>query len=250
MLRCCVTICCLCAMNLLAGCASGPNKIDPYENTNRSIYNFNEGVDRVVLKPLADGYVKFIPKPARIGLGNAFDNLVYGNVIVNDFLQGKAPQGFGDFGRMAVNSTIGIGGILDVATPLGLPAHQEDFGITLGKWGAGAGPYLVLPILGPSTERDVPGLGVEIAANPLTWIYVPWYASVPLGGADLVDLRSRGEGLVQFRNEAALDPYVFTRDAYLQYRQNLIHEGNVAPDQSLYDEDTTQPATQPASGGK
>jgi phospholipid-binding lipoprotein MlaA len=245
-----IIICSLCTLTLLTGCASGPNPIDPYENTNRSIYNFNEGVDRVALKPLADGYVKFIPQLIRASIGNGFDNLAYGNVIANDVLQGKFPQGLGDLGRMAMNSTVGIGGLFDMASTVGLDEHENDFGITLGKWGVKPGPYLVLPILGPSTGRDVPDIGSEIVTNPLTWIYVPVAASIPLGVTDVTDKRSRGEVLAQFRNQAALDPYVFTRDAYLKYRDRQINEGKSAPDQSLYDEDASQPATQPGGNAK
>ena len=111
-------------------------------------------------------YVKVIPKPIRSGIGNGFDNLIYFNVVFNDFLQAKWGQGLGDFGRMAANSTIGIGGIFDVATRWGLPSHDNDFGITLGKWGLGPGPYLVLPLLGPSSLRDAPGLAMEYAGHP------------------------------------------------------------------------------------
>jgi len=238
---------CLSAASLLGGCAAGPNPIDPYEKTNRSLYNFNEGLDRFVLKPMADFYVGVFPRPIRIGLGNAFDNLVYGNVIFNDFLQGKWGQGWGDFGRFAVNSTVGIGGIFDVATGWHLPAHENDFGITLAKWGAKPGAYLVLPLFGPSSVRDAPGLGVKVLTNPITWIAAPWAATIPLAVSDIVDLRSRGGVLVNFRNEAALDPYVFTRDAYLQYRANVTHQAATQPDESLYDVDDTTAATAPAT---
>jgi phospholipid-binding lipoprotein MlaA len=243
-------ICGIFAMALLAGCASDPKNIDPYEKTNRFMYSVNEGLDRYALKPLADGYVKFVPKPVRTGLGDAFQNLDYFNVIFNDYLQGNGKQGWSDVRRMALNSTIGIGGILDVATPWGLPSHDNDFGITLGKAGSTSGPYLVLPFFGPSTLRDAPGIGVEIVTNPITWLCAPWYATVPLGVTDAVDARSRYDSVVRFRNEAALDPYVFTRNAYLQYREGQIREGKPPPassDQDLYDVDdsTAQPTTQP-----
>lgn len=237
------------ALCLMAGCAAGPNKADPYEKTNRSIYNFNEGLDKVALKPLSNLYVAVFPKPLRTILGNAFDNLVYGNVILNDFLQGKSQQGFGDLGRMAANSTVGIGGLFDVATGWKLPAHENDFGITLAKWGAKPGPYLVLPLFGPSTARDAPGLGVEYLTDPLTWICAPWAAIIPLDVTDLVDARTRGDFLARFRNEAALDPYVFTREGYLQYREHQINPGRPTTDESLYDldedEGTTQATTKP-----
>jgi phospholipid-binding lipoprotein MlaA len=237
------------AVNFCAGCAQGPNPADPWEQTNRGIYNFNEGLDRVALKPLANGYVKVIPKPIRTGIGNGFDNLDYFNVVFNDILQTKWSQGLGDLGRMAVNSTIGIGGIFDVATPWSLPAHQNDFGITLRKWGAGPGPYLVLPLFGPSTLTDAPGIGVKYLATPTTWLNLPLYITAPLYVTDTVDLRSRFDSVVRFRNESAIDPYVFTREAYLQYRVQQVNEGKPARGPSLYDEDedTGPAATQPAS---
>jgi phospholipid-binding lipoprotein MlaA len=234
---------------LCGGCAAGPNKADPWEKTNRGIYNFNEGLDRVVLKPVADGYVKVIPKPIRNGIGNGFDNLIYFNVVFCDLLEAKWGQGLGDFGRFAINSTVGIGGIFDPATPWGLPAHENDFGVVLGKWGCGPGPYLVLPLLGPSTLRDAPAYGVEYAATPTTYLCLPIGLTLPLGTLDVVDLRSRSDILVRFRSQTALDPYVFTREAYLQYREAKIREGKPATDQSVYDEDmdTTAGTTQPAT---
>lgn len=245
------------AASLCGGCASGAHNPDPWQKTNRFFYNLNDGIDRVALKPAADAYTKVIPKPIRTGIGNGFDNLTYFNVILNDVLQAKWNQGLGDAGRMAANSTIGIAGIFDVATPWGLPAHQNDFGITLGKWGAGPGPYLVLPLFGPSTVRDAPGIAVEYFATPTTYIYLPLAVTFPLGATFLVDERSRADFLVRFRNETALDPYVFTRNAYLQYRDARIHEGKpAAPDESIYDTDmdtgpatsraTTQPESKPA----
>jgi len=237
------------AMSLCGGCAAGPDKADPWEKTNRFFYNFNEQLDRVALKPAADVYVKVVPTPIRNAIGNGFDNLVYFNVVFNDFLQGKCRQGFGDFGRFAINSTIGLGGILDVATPWKLPAHENDFGITLGKWGVGPGPYLVVPFYGPYSLRDVTGPVVKDLADPTTWLYLPWQISLPLEATDVVDDRSRYDTIVKFRNEAAIDPYVFTREAYLQYRASRVNEGKATVEQNFYDEDvdTTPPTTQPAS---
>jgi phospholipid-binding lipoprotein MlaA len=236
------------ACMLCTGCAVGPNKADPFEKTNRAMYNFNEGLDRYALKPAADGYVKVIPKPIRTGIGNGFDNLVYFNVIANDFLQGKGHQGLGDAGRMAVNSTIGIAGFFDVATGWKLPPHENDLGITLRKWGAGPGPYLVLPLFGPSTLTDTSGLAGKYLANPTTWLDLPWGIWIPLYVVDTVDLRSRFDSVVKFRNETALDPYIFTREAYLQYRSSAARDGAPATGQSIYDEeDEAVPATQPAA---
>jgi phospholipid-binding lipoprotein MlaA len=236
------------ATSLCSGCAAGPNKADPWEKTNRATYNFNEGLDRYALKPLADGYKKIIPQPIRTGIGNGFDNLIYFNVVANDFLQGKGTQGLDDAGRMAVNSTIGIAGIFDVATPWRMPAHENDFGITLRKWGAGPGPYVVLPLFGPSTTTDAPGIGVKYLATPTTWLSLPWGITIPLYLVDTVDARSRLDSIMRFRNEAAVDPYVFTREAYLQYRLGQARDGRPATGPSIYDEGDDEmptPATKP-----
>ncbi|HWE01990.1 MAG TPA: VacJ family lipoprotein [Tepidisphaeraceae bacterium] len=237
---------------LSCGCAANRHDPDPFKSTNREIYKFNEGIDRVALKPAADAYVKYIPKPIRTGLGNGFDNITYFNVIANDVLQAKWRQGLSDTGRMAANSTIGVAGIFDVASGWGLPAHENDFGVTLGKWGVGPGPYLVLPLLGPSTVRDAPRYVVEYFATPTTYLWLPYSITVPLDAVFLVDERSRADIIVRFRNDTAIDPYVFTRNAYLQYREARIHEFKPAatPDQSLYDLDTdsgppTKPSTKP-----
>jgi len=239
---------------MLTGCAADHGNIDPWEKTNRAFYNFDDGLDRVLLKPMADVYVKVIPQPIRTGLGNGFDNLAYGNVILNDFLQGKLQQGLNDTGRMAVNSTIGIAGFFDVESRWGMHSHENDFGITLGKWGVKPGPYLVLPLLGPMTLRDTPGIVVASVTNPVTWVNPPIGVTVSMGTVRAMDLRSRYDSALRFRNAAAVDPYVFTRTGYLQYRKNLIHEGKKPVDQSLYDEDpdaapATVPATTRASSG-
>jgi phospholipid-binding lipoprotein MlaA len=235
------------SLMMLGGCASNGN-VDPWEKTNRFFYNFDEGLDRTVLKPVSDAYVKVVPEPIRTGFGNGFNNLGYADVILNDFLQAKWKQGFGDAGRMAVNSTIGIAGFFDPASKWGLVAHDNDFGITLGKWGVKSGPYLVLPLLGPSSLRDVTGFGTAYVTNPLTWVNPPLYVTLPLYTVDVIDKRSRVESVLRFRSTAAIDPYVFTRDAYLQYRENRIHEGTKPVDQSIYEEEPeTSPSTAPAT---
>jgi len=245
-----IAVATLLATSLCGGCANNPHDPDPCKSVNRFFYNVNEGVDRVALKPAADVYTKVIPKPIRTGLGNGFDNLVYFNVVANDLFQAQWNQGLGDAGRMAANSTIGIAGIFDVATGWGLPAHDNDFGITLGKWGVAPGPYLVLPLFGPSTLRDATRWLVEYAATPTTYLCLPYKITIPLGAVDLIDARSRYDIVLRFRNDTALDPYVFTRDAYLQYREGRIHEGKpaAAPDQSIYDVDAdTGPTTAPTT---
>lgn len=238
------SLCVVCAWIALAGCASSRANPDPFEGFNRGVYEFNEGVDRVLLKPATDLYEHVIPEPLREGVGNGFANLGYANVILNDFLQGQWEQGWQDVGRMALNSTLGIGGIFDVATELGLPANRNDFGVTLGRWGVEPGPYLVLPLLGPSSGRDVFGHGTAIVTNPIFWLSPPLTVTLPLGSVRAIDARSRLEGAFRFRDEAAIDPYIFTREAYLQYRRNLIRrdepeeEDNFDDwDEDLYEED-------------
>ena len=241
------------AMIVLNGCAGSRRNIDPWEKTNRFFYRFDDDLDRVLLKPAGDFYVKVVPPPIRTGLGNGFDNLGYLNVILNDLLQAKWKQGLSDAGRMAVNSTIGVAGFFDVASRWGLLAHENDFGITLGKWGAEPGPYLVLPLFGPSTFRDAPGILVASLTDPVTWVSPPLYVTIPLGTVNAMDARSRVESALRFRNTAAIDPYVFTRNGYLQYRDHLIHEDRKGVDPSLYEEEpdrapaTAPAATQPAS---
>ena len=153
---------------------------------------------------------------------------------------------------MAANSTIGVAGILDVATRWGWVAHENDFGITLGKWGVGPGPYLVLPLFGPSTLRDGTGYVVEYYVTPTTYLDLPLKVTLPLEVTQAIDARARAEILARFRNDVALDPYVFTREAYLQYREARIREGKPAatsPGPSIYDtdEDTVPTTTVPAT---
>ncbi len=234
----------------LGGCANDPKNIDPWEKTNRFFYSFNDNLDHYALKPLADGYVKIIPKPVRTCIGNGYDNLQYGDVILNDFLQGQWQQGWSDAGRMGVNTTVGIAGIFDVATRWNLPSHDNDFGMTLGKWGADAGPYLVLPLFGPSCVRDAPDIGVGILTNPVTWIDPPWYVTIPLFALQAVDSRSRLDREVRFRDQAAIDPYAFTRHAYLEYRRAKISGSEAPANQDMYEDEsgpTTAPATQPST---
>src|SRR2546421_3151388 len=239
------------------GCAQHPKNPDPFEKCNRFFYKVNDGLDKVLLKPASDVYTKVIPRPVRHGLGNFFDNLGYGNVILNDFLQGHIKDGFGSAGRMAVNSTVGVAGVFDVATKWKLPAHSNDFGITLGKWGAGPGPYLVLPLYGPSTFRDVPRIPVGMYTNVLHYVNLPDTVSIPMDVLNVAEDRSRAEGAIKFRDEAAIDPYIFMREAYLQFRRIKIYGAGRTPPTmgpGVYDEEegptkkaTTRPTTEPGA---
>jgi phospholipid-binding lipoprotein MlaA len=235
-------------LGLVSGCSSAgnsrprPHNIDPLQKVNRLFYNFNDALDRHLLKPTAGIYEKIIPELIRKGIGNGFDNLGYLNVALNDFLQAKWGQGLSDTGRFAVNTTFGIAGIFDVATRWGLPEHYNSAGVTMGKWGFGPGPYLVLPLLGPYTLRDVPNIGTAMVTNPLFWIQPGCEVTLPLGIFATIDARSRSDFMFRFRSEAALDPYVFTRDAYIQYREAQIHEGKRPVEPGLYDDEESAPA--------
>ncbi|AMK77861.1 MULTISPECIES: VacJ family lipoprotein [Methylomonas] len=191
---------------------------DPYEGFNRSMYGFNMGLDKHLLKPIANGYKTVTPNFMQTGVSNFFTNLKGINVVLNDFLQGKFEQGASDTGRFLTNSTVGLLGLFDVASDLGLQGNVEDFGQTLAVWGVDQGPYLVLPVLGPTTVRDGAAIVVDKAANPGT--YVPG-----TGIVEGINDRANAEGALNFIDEAALDPYVFTRESFLQYRKNLINDG-------------------------
>lgn len=198
--------------------AARPSPVDPYENLNRSIYGFNMGLDKYLLKPVADGYKFITPNFMQTGVTNFFRNLKGINVVLNDVLQGKFEQSASDTGRFLANSTIGLLGLFDVASEFGLAYNEEDFGQTLAVWGVDQGPYLVLPIMGPTTLRDGAAVVVDKAANPGTYV-------VGTGIVEGISDRANAEGALNFINEAALDPYVFMRESFLQYRQNLVNDG-------------------------
>ena len=221
----------LAALCFLGGCASTPNGDpgDPYEATNRKIYNFNDSIDRNVLQPVARGYVNVTPKPVRSGLTNFFDNVGSLNIIMNDLLQGKAGQFFSDSGRFVVNSTLGLGGLFDPAKEMGLEAHDEDLGQTFGVWGAGEGAYLNIPLAGPSSFRDAPGFVSAMLLNPLT--YLNPIITVPLNVVNAVNLRANLLEATNIRDQAALDPYTFVREAYRQQREFKIYDGNPPGDE-------------------
>ncbi len=229
------------AFALLTGCAATQSADpevpdnDPFESVNRPIYRANDFIDRRIAKPVTEAYVSYTPQPVQNSVSNFFDNVVYPNVILNDFLQGKGTQGLEDLGRFLVNTTFGFLGVWDMATPLGLEAHDEDFGQTLGVWGMDESIYLVLPFIGPSTVRDVPNLGVSTVTNILFYVPSPYVVPVALLG--FIDLRARLNEAVTFRDETAVEPYLFTREAYLQHRKFLIYDGNPPIDDDLYLDD-------------
>lgn len=219
-----------------AGCASAPGRThgdDPWEGFNRGVYKFNDTLDRAALKPVAKGYKAVTPDWFRSGVGNFFANLSYPTTIINEFLQGKGVLGLKGTGRFLLNSTIGVGGILDVATPIGLLASDEDFGQTLAVWGVGSGPYLMLPFLGPSSLRDAPSRAVEYFTSPLTYADIPSEAEWGLRGLDIVHSRAALLPL-DATLQRTFDPYAFIRDAWVQQREFAIYDGN-PPAETLED---------------
>ncbi|RMX04191.1 VacJ family lipoprotein [Corticibacter populi] len=210
---------------MLAGCAStgpqgqafGQDPRDPLESFNRSMYSFNDGLDRAILRPVATGYQKAVPSPVRTGVGNFFGNLGDAWSFVNNVLQFKGEASMSSFFRVAVNSTFGLGGLLDVATEMRLERYKTDFGMTLGHWGVPSGPYLVLPFWGSSSIRDAAALPVDAYGNPLFHLN-PDSHRYALYGLRLVDARARLLRASDMLDQAALDPYVMTRDLYLSSR--------------------------------
>jgi phospholipid-binding lipoprotein MlaA len=229
-----------------AGCASTPGRThdeDPWQGFNRGVYKFNDAIDRAALKPVAKGYRKITPRWIRTGVGNFFSNLSYPATFVNQFLQGKPGLGFKDTGRFLVNTTIGIGGLLDVATKMGLEAHDEDFGQTLAVWGVGSGPFLNLPFLGPSSLRDTPSRAVDYFLGPLEYVEIPWETEWGLRAIDLVHTRSELLPL-DATLQKAYDPYAFIRDAWVQQREFAIFDGNPPPETLEEDFSDEEPAAE------
>jgi phospholipid-binding lipoprotein MlaA len=211
----------------LQACATvaHPDARDPLESFNRSMFGFNEKVDAAVIKPVAKGYRAVTPEWLRKGVGNFFNNLEDMWSAVNNGLQGRG-QEFGDsMGRVMINSTVGLLGVLDVASDLNIERHTADFGLTMGRWGVPAGPYVVLPIWGPRTLREVAGMPVDLYGEPLYSIGGPdehlWLPVV-----DVVDLRARYLNASEVLEGASLDSYTFRRDAYFQRQRNILYDGN------------------------
>jgi phospholipid-binding lipoprotein MlaA len=205
----------------LAGCATGPNPRDPYEKFNRQVFAFNDAVDRVALKPAATAYKQVLPTFVQTGVSNFFGNLSDLWSAVNNLLQGKGQDGMSDFMRFSVNSTLGMGGVLDIGSEAGLHKHNEDLGQTLGAWGVQSGPYLMLPLLGPSTVRDTVAIPVDIYADPWAYVYPVTVRNVGIA-VRAVDQRAAVLDASNLMEEAALDRYEFIRDGFLQRRQSRI----------------------------
>nr|WP_315399943.1 VacJ family lipoprotein [uncultured Duganella sp.] len=226
---------------MLAGCA-GPNPRDPYEGYNRAVFNFNDKVDTYALKPVATVYRDVTPSFVQTGVGNFFGNLGDAWTAVNNLLQGKGEAGMSDITRFALNSTLGILGLFDIASEAGLQKHKEDFGQTLGTWGVSSGPYLMLPLLGPSTVRDTVALPADFAGN--IWRYKDPVHVRNIGtGVNLVDTRASLLDATSMLEDAALDRYEFIRDGYMQRRESQIHpDGNPDKKPDPADEQGAPPA--------
>jgi phospholipid-binding lipoprotein MlaA len=214
------------AAGLAAGCAHTPpyEPADPLERVNRAVFKFNQTADKYVVRPVASAYVEVTPSPLRRGIGNFFSNLTYPIVILNDVLQGKFRQGAQDTGRLVLNSTAGLLGFFDVATRAGWERNDEDFGQTLGRWGVGPGWYLMLPLLGPSNNRDFVGRFADAyTGDPRR--YMDTLPAYGLAAGEAVHIRSELLRSDQFL-EQQLDPYVALRTAYLENRLNRVFDGN------------------------
>jgi phospholipid-binding lipoprotein MlaA len=221
---------------LLGGCATAPDADprDPWEGFNRGVYRFNEVVDEAVAKPVATAYRDVVHAEIRDRVRNFFANIGDVFIGVNNVLQGKFRESFDDFARVTFNSTLGLLGIHDVASDMGIEKHNEDFGQTFGWWGAGQGPYLVLPILGSSTVRDGLGLALDMYTDPLGEVR-PIDARNSLVVLRLTGARADLLEASRILEQAALDKYVFQRDAYLQRRRSLVYDGR--PPRERYEDD-------------
>jgi len=213
------------AAAVLAGCATSGNPKDPIEGFNRAMFSINEAADQAVLKPVAKAYDAVMPVPVRTGVSNFFGNIDDLFIGVNNLLQGKPADAISDWGRVLVNSTIGIFGLIDVASQMGMEKNDEDFGQTFGRWGVDEGAYVFIPFYGPRTVRDTVGLIVDVSVDPVANIDDD-STRYTLRALRVIDRRADLLPADKVIEEAALDKYAYVRDAYLQRRLSLIHDGN------------------------
>lgn len=225
----------------LVGCAAVPveqrHPDDPFERYNRAVFAFNDGVDRALIKPVAVGY-RSLPAPVQTGVGNFFGNLDDVRAALNNLLQGKPGPAVSDVMRVAINSTFGLGGLIDLASPMGLVRHNEDFGQTLGYWGTPSGPYLMLPLLGPSTVRDAPARVVDMRTHPFSLGLLDEYSRAQTGLTALNVVQIRAAVLPTEEAILAMgdDRYALLRDAWLQRRAFLVRDGQEGSDEFWRDE--------------
>lgn len=218
----------LCAVLFLMGCAQKQQvkkDPDPWEDFNRKVFYFNSGFDRYFMKPFAVGYKAVTPPPVESGVSNFYANLSDFRTAFNNFIQFKFADGFSDTGRFFVNSTVGIVGLVDVASKMGMKKHNEDFGQTLGRWGVPSGPYVMLPFLGPSTARDGPALIVDYYTAPQTYFVDVVALRNSLWALDFINRRAELISLDVVLQDVAYDKYDLLRDAYLTRREYLVTDG-------------------------
>jgi phospholipid-binding lipoprotein MlaA len=228
--------------SVFSGCATAPGRTtndDPWNGFNRGVHKFNDGLDRAVLKPTAKGYKKVTPSWLRTGIGNVFANVGYPITMVNQLLQGKPKMFARDTARFVTNTVFGIGGIFDVADKVGLPANDEDFGQTLATWGVSSGPYLVLPLLGPSTARDAPGKVADYFMSPMRNVDVE--PAVEWGAKALEIIDDRASLLSSEATlDSAYDKYGVMRDAWTQRREYQVFDGD-PPEEKIEEFEDTEP---------
>ncbi len=233
----------------LSGCATTTNPRDPFEPFNRAMFELNDTIDRTALKPSAEVYRDVTPGFVQTGVSNFFGNLGDVWTAINNLLQGRVENGMSDIMRVSINTVLGFGGILDIASEGGLPKHRADFGQTLGKWGVESGPYVVLPFFGSSTVRDSIATPVDLLGDP--WGYkdpVRWRNTGRV--VRLVDRRATLLDASNLLEEAALDRYEFVRDAYLQRRRSQIRSDGASPRSSYEDEALDEQGEAAEPGGK
>lgn len=220
------------ALTVLLGACSTPSpeslaQNDPWERTNRDIFDFNLSMDRAILRPVARGYRDVVPEFAREGVHNFLTNLNSPVILANDVLQGETDKAGNTLGRIVINTTVGVGGLIDVASKWGLPYHENDFGITLGKGGAAEGSYLMLPFAGPKPPRDLLGTAVDVAFDPFTYAIFPGDNTLMIVrvGMGILDARTSQLGAVETIERSSIDFYATTRNLYRQSRNARINEG-------------------------
>jgi phospholipid-binding lipoprotein MlaA len=230
------------ALFLLSACATTPggSPQDPFEGFNRSVFSFNEAVDKAVLKPVATGYQKVVPQFVRTSVDNFFANLGDAWSAVNLVLQVKPVPALETGMRFVFNSTLGLGGLFDIAGEAGMERRNEDFGQTLGRWGVGAGPYLVLPILGPSTVRDTSALALDFQAAPAAW-FQERRDQVGVSVLQVISTRARLLSATRAIDDIALDKYLLIRDGFLARRRNQVYDGNPPEDPEPPEEGSEAP---------
>jgi phospholipid-binding lipoprotein MlaA len=222
---------CLCAalaVAVLAGCAAAPSREDPFEPMNRASYAVHEVVDGKIVKPMVQAYVDYTPRPIRQAISNFFGNIDDMFSVINDFLQWKLDKAGNDMGRVITNTGFGLLGLIDIASDAGIEKGNEDFGQTFGYWGIPQGPYLFIPVFGPTTVRDGSGWVIRGYTSPISYIPDVSTRNI-LWGIGLVDLRASALQAETLVNQAAIDPYTFIRRAYLQRREYLVHDGKPPP---------------------